>query len=217
MKRISRKGDGLALIYGKSVIVTKVDYKQHRSFESANWRTTIGNKTLNILSLYHSPYSVSQKITNTIFIDDLTDYLIKWMGYDRDIIICGNFNMHIDDLTDIEPQILNDTTEALGLQQHVNFETHHDGNILDLLFTEIASQLTMKTFKGKYISDHRAIVTEFDARVQHTQSRSVTFTNLKQINVSEFQSSLDFSNIDNMDDLQSVYDKYQNELTRVLN
>ena len=60
-------------------------------------------------------------------------------------------------------------------------------------------------------------MTEFDIQVQHTQSRSVTFRNLKQINVSEFQSSLDFGNIDNLDDLQSVYNKYENEVTRVLN
>ena len=97
-----------------------------------------------------------------MFINDLTDYLTKWMAPYRNFIICGDFNMHIDDLTDIEAQIFNDTMEALGLQQHVNFETHHAGNILDLQFTEIASQLTMRTFEGRYISDHRVIVTKFD-------------------------------------------------------
>ena len=72
---IGKKGDGLALIYGKSVTVIKVDQEQHRSLESVHWRTTIGNKTLNRLGLYHPPYSVGQKITNSMFIDDLTDYL----------------------------------------------------------------------------------------------------------------------------------------------
>ena len=45
----------------------------------------------------------------------------------------------------------------------------------------------------------------------------VTFRNLKQINRSEFQSSLDFGNIDNQDNLQSVYNRYENKLTIVLN
>ena len=58
---------------------------------------------------------------------------------------------------------------------------------------------------------------EFDIKVQHTHSRSVTFRNLKHINVSEFQSSLNCGNTDNLDELQSVYNKYENELTRVLN
>ena len=71
-----------------------------------------------------------------MFIDDLTDYLIEWMTSYRDIIICGGFKMHIDDLNDIEAQIFNDTVEVLGLQQHVNFKTNCAGNTLNLLFTE---------------------------------------------------------------------------------
>ena len=69
-----------------------------------------------------------------MFIDDLTDYLTNWMASHRNIIICGDFNILINDLTDIEAQISNDTLEALGLQQHVNFEIHHAGHTVDLLF-----------------------------------------------------------------------------------
>ena len=137
INRFGKKRGGLALINGKSVTVTKVDHKKHRSFETASWRTTIGNNTLNILCLYHLPYSVRQKITKSMSIDDLTNYLTKWMASYRNIIICGIFNMYIDDLTDIAAQKFNDTMEALGLQQHVNFENHCAGNILDLIFTEI--------------------------------------------------------------------------------
>ena len=162
INRIGMKLGGLALMYDKNVTVTKVDQKQHRTFESAHWRITTGNKTLNILGLYHPPYSVRQKITNSMFIDDLTDYFTDWMVCYRNIIICGDFNIHINDLTDIEAQIFNDTMETLGLQQHANFEIHHTGNTLDLLFTEITATLTMRTFKGRYISDHMAVVTEFD-------------------------------------------------------
>ena len=76
-----------------------------------------------------------------MFVDYLTDYLTDWMTSHRNIIICWDFNIHIDD-----------TTEGLGLQQHVNFETHHAGDTLDLIFTEITSQPTMRTFKGRFRS-----------------------------------------------------------------
>ena len=112
------------------VLVTKVDHKQHRSFESAHWRTIFENKTMNILSLYDLILSKTE-ITKSMFIDDLTDYFTKWMASYRNIMICGDFNMHIAGLT--EAQTFNDNMEALGLQQHVNFESHHVGNILDLL------------------------------------------------------------------------------------
>ena len=62
INRIGKNGGGLAVIYGKNVTFTTVDQKQHRSFNLMHWRTTIGNKTLNILSLYHPPYSVRQEL-----------------------------------------------------------------------------------------------------------------------------------------------------------
>ena len=44
----------------------------------------------------------------------------------------------------------------------------------------------------------------------------VTFRNLKQINVEEFQSSLNFGNTEDIKDLELIYEKYVNELTRDL-
>ena len=101
----------------------------------------------------------------------------------KNIIICGDFNIHIDNLSDTEAQIFTDTMEALGLQQHVNFQTHCAGNTLGLIFTETASQFNMGNFKGSYISDHRTIVTEFDRRIQHTVGKMVMFRDVKQINM----------------------------------
>ena len=45
----------------------------------------------------------------------------------------------------------------------------------------------------------------------------VAFRNIKQINVEKFQSSLNFGNAVDMEDLDLVWEKYENELTRVLN
>ena len=74
----------------------------------------------------------------------------------------------------------------------------------------------MRTFKGSYISDHRAIVTELDIRIQHTLGKTVTFRDLKQINMEEFKSALNLGNIENMENLTLVNEKYEEELSRVL-
>ena len=66
----------------------------------------------------------------------------------------------MDNPSDMEAQIFMDNMEALGLQQHVSFHTHHAGNILDLIFTEATSQFSIKTSKGRYVSGHRAIVSD---------------------------------------------------------
>ena len=84
------------------------------------------------------------------------------------------------------------------------------------MFTETTSQLNTQPPKVDKFLDHRTIVSELDIRIQHTISRMVTFWNLKQINVEEIKSALNFGNIENIEDLDLVNEKYGNELTRVL-
>ena len=148
--------------------------------------------------------------------DDLTKFLTDWMASYRHVIICSDFNIHIHNPSDTEAQIFIDTMEALGLQQHVNFQTYCAGNTLDLISTEITTQYNMRTVKGSYISDHRAIVIELAIRIEHTLGKMVMFRDLKQINMEEFKSALDLGNIENMEDLTSVNEKYAEELSRVL-
>ena len=57
-------------------------------------------------------------------------------------------------------------------------------------------------------------MSELDIRIQHTINRMVTFRNLKQINMEEFRSALNFGNIENIEDLDLVNEKYETELTR---
>ena len=52
------------------------------------------------------------------------------------VLILGNFNIHINDQTDEDANIFSDTMEALWLSQHVEHATHRLGNTLDLIFTE---------------------------------------------------------------------------------
>ena len=81
-------------------------------------------------------------------------------------------------------------------------------NTLDLIFTETTCHFNKRTSKGRYISDHRAILSELYIRLQYTIDKTVTFTDLKQINVEEFKSALDLGNIENMEDLKLVKRKY---------
>ena len=71
-------------------------------------------------------------------------------------IILGDFNMHIEDPTDNNYKIFVDTMEALGLKQHVVKPTHQKGNILDLILTEVTSQIKVRElemFTSSQITD----------------------------------------------------------------
>ena len=70
----------------------------------------------------------------------------------------GDFNMHIEDITNLENLIFNDTMEALGLSQQVRTPTHMQGNILDLIYIEDNSQLKYRNCQTHgFISDHTIV------------------------------------------------------------
>ena len=88
-----------------------------------------------------------------VFLDELTELLTDWLISYMNVIIYGDFNLHINNPSDKEAQSFIDTMEAFGLKQHVSYQTHHDGNILDLIFTETIRQFNIRTFKaGLYLT-----------------------------------------------------------------
>jgi hypothetical protein len=70
-------------------------------------------------------------------------------------MVLGDFNIHINNSTNSEVQAFVTLMEAAGLQQHVKEATHNHGNILDHVYTEQESSITVKSCEVKdFISDH---------------------------------------------------------------
>ena len=60
---------------------------------------------------------------------------------------------------DTDSAIFNDSIDAMGLYQHVQFQMHRSGNILDLLLSDITQATGLLTVAlGPYISNHRAVI-----------------------------------------------------------
>ena len=74
-------------------------------------------------------------------------------------IVLGDFNLHASNDEDINSAIFNDTTEAMGVYQHVSFPTHRSGNTLDLIISELQSPVTINTtVQEPFITNHCAII-----------------------------------------------------------
>ena len=156
--RQNRRGGGLALIYKTTQKFTSSKKGTARSFEYVIWKLTVQSTSIIIIALYHPLYSEKNPITNTMFINDITELLTEVLSQHQNIILAGDFNIHINNQEDPEGNILMDTMTALGLQQHTNFITHCTGNTLDLIFAEIIMrQKVLKCTPGPFISDHCAV------------------------------------------------------------
>ena len=125
------KGGGLALIHSSTSEVKLVAKGQTRSFEYVTWSLTIKRKTITVTGIYYPP--PKDKITNGMFIDDITEHLASLLPVTTNNIIMGDFNMHINDMSSNGAIIFKDTLTALGLTQHVTTSTHAMSNILDLI------------------------------------------------------------------------------------
>ena len=59
----------------------------------------------------------------------------------NNIVIAGDFNLHIDNDKDPEAQLFTDMVAVLSLDCHVDFPSHENGHSLDLVFTEMLSEM----------------------------------------------------------------------------
>ena len=80
----------------------------------------------------------------------------------KNIVIPGNLNLHVNDKSDTDTQQFIDMVEASGMKQLIDFPTHKQGNTLDLIITELAAEIPIKNvYCGPYISDHCIITFTF--------------------------------------------------------
>ena len=76
----------------------------------------------------------------------------------NNIVILGDFNLHINDQEDLNTGIFIDTITALGLDQYIDFATHNKGNSLDLGMAEPLGKIKVTScIPGPFFSDHCAV------------------------------------------------------------
>ena len=137
---------GLALVTKRHLQVSQLRTTRS-TFEAACWRVKCRNTEITIHGIYHPPYSLTNKTTNVMFIDDFCEYASTQLPDNPNNIFIGDFNLHVI--------IFNDSIDAMGLYQHVQFQMHRSGNILDLLLSDITQSTGLLTVApGPYISDH---------------------------------------------------------------
>ena len=110
-------------------------------------------RPLHIMGIYHPP--PSNDTTNTIFINEISELLESRIGKYSNMVILGDLNMHVDDLTNADVCIFNDTMHAFSFKKHVTSPTHICGYILSLVYSEVNLELKLHNCKvHDFISDH---------------------------------------------------------------
>ena len=124
-----------------------------------------------LLGIYHPPPSNRNVHTTENFIDEFLEMFMDLSKKYMSLLIKGYFNIHYYCDYDIISEQFQDSLEAMGLIQHVNFVTHTSGNIIDLVFTEQLSKFKVtKVRKGPTVLDHKMVIWNLNIDKQDNQS-----------------------------------------------
>ena len=136
------------------------------------------------MAIYHPPPSPKHRHTLNEFVDFLADTLVNFKG---DLIIAGDFSIHVNEVVNEDAQQLFGAMEALAFDQLVDFCTHKGGNILDLMFTCIGNKIECVNIKSDgFILDHCLIQSQLTLIQNSCSTIQKTSRNFKDLDFEKF-------------------------------
>ena len=194
VNRTARKGGGTVLLHRKDYITTRLETNlQLDTIEHGVWSTTIGNKKLTLVGIFHPPIGSSMGNSHTRFPEEVSQLIQLLITNYTNLVLLGVFNIHTQDTENPDSITYNDMMEALGLQQHIDKPTHKLGNSLDLIYTESLNRVkVLHSFIGNFISDHRVVGIKLEIRKQLEKHQPTKYRNYKDFNLNSI--SQEFNN-----------------------
>ena len=175
--------------------------------------SNINNSFLNILGVYRPPNgSIPQ------FLNILTERLVDIVVSNTNLVILGDFNIHVNNVDDQNASIFLDMMTALGLKQHIKGPTYKSENCLYLIFTEELSRTkTIKCSHSLFVSDHNSIQCILNIPKEDCTCKEVTYRMLSEIDLAQLVNdmSLEMIKAENLDDMVTMLE--ENFLTALSN
>ena len=148
------------------------------------------------------------RVTNGEFLDEFTDWVAESVSTCNNVILVGDFNLHINNPNDDDACNFMETTQALGLHQNITFPTHVSGNTLDLIFSETNNKIKVEECtQGDYISDHCLITCILGIDKLITTRKEIKYCKVKSVNVLNMASDIRKGFIDSSTKSTSLEDK----------
>ena len=164
---------GVSIVFRKDLDVAQLEAEVTPTMQYSIWKYIKKNKPVHIIGMYHLQPNAENATPNAMFLDDLTELLMDKLTKLENIRLLGDFNMHIEEITSLDTIIFNDTMEALDLTQNITQPIHNKGNILDLVFTEPDSNITITGCRTSTpILDHYSTI--IDANIKKNKPNIVT-------------------------------------------
>ena len=219
-----QQGGGIVSIYKSELKIEKQPAPQVTTMEIMEFMLIVNSVKACFIIIYHPSSSKVKQYSMTSFYKEFCELLAHYALTTEELIICGDFNFHVNDLSDDEATKFTNILDSFNLKQHITGATHRSGNTLDLLITGYKTILTGYKIDFQ-MSDHNVILCDLDIKKKSPcATKTVTFRKLKSINIESLKRDIenmvskdcDFSNINSLitdynANLQNVLDKHAPE------
>ena len=153
-------GGGVALLCSKRFTVKRLTLAvQPTTFEVLGCSLRSASMSMVYVVIYRS---TSQNVSE-LFFEELTSLLEIVATYRCQVVVCGDFNIHVNDPDDQDAQRFAATIESFDFVQSVSGPTHRAGNTLDLVVTRRDCRPSSCDVLPPMLSDHSLVVARFPA------------------------------------------------------
>ena len=209
------RGGGVAVLFKKKLNFIQSQFGEFKTFEVISGKFKLQNHALNVYTIYRPPPNQKNGFTTAQFFDEFADFLTL-VSAQNNIIIVGDFNIHIDDAANaITTQFLS-ILDSFGLKQHVNQKTHNKGHCLDLIITEKNGLLPLDIYTTDLcISDHFAVSFSLNLDKPTPEFCSMITHDRKNLDISSVKNDIKNFTKSKISSLEGLVEHYNNQLKTV--
>lgn len=217
--RQNRTGGGTAIICRKNINISRIDSPQMSSFEFSAWKLKISSSYIRLIIVYRPGSSIHESSIGE-FLTDFEKLLADVILCKEQLLITGDFNIHVDDPDNNYASKFLDLLSSFGLEQHVTEPTHIHGHTLDLVITRNSDPIVkaVPPKADRLFSDHFTVIGKLSVTKPCTIKTISTSRKLKAID--QLQLKLDLANtalcLNPPDDLEELVKCYNDTLKCLL-
>ena len=224
INREESRGGGLAIIYQKDIKCTPRRSMISPDIEFLWSLMKINLSTLHFVVLYRPPSGSLAR-----FFETFSQLLEDINQHSAEIIITGDFNLHIDQVHRPEITRFLDLLDGFNLHVNVNGPTHISGHTLDLIISRKDSPTVQNVLASDLISDHMSIVLDININITSPELVKREYRSTKNIDLASLNDDMKNCDLfkappDDLDilvnqfneTLQTILDKYAPKKTRAV-
>ena len=134
--------------------------------------------------LYKPPPSSSSGLSHKLFISEFTDYLELHIATTKQLVLLGDFSIHVNKTDDRDAVEFSNLLDQFGLVQHVSDATHRRGHTLDLVLSRLHDTIVQDTYAQDHcFPDHYPVLLRLLTEHPANPIQTVCYRKIKSINL----------------------------------